>query len=52
MAHATAVDMAIRDFYADDVRELNNRHLKDKRRARTIDRLRNRVKVIHDSEIK
>ncbi|MEM9567081.1 MAG: hypothetical protein AAF974_02150 [Cyanobacteria bacterium P01_E01_bin.34] len=48
MAHATAVDMAIRDFYAEDVRNLDRIQLKQKRLGRTIDRLRSRVKVEHE----
>ncbi len=48
MAHATAVDMAIRDYYAEDIQNLDRIHLKQKRLGRTIDRLRSRVKVVHE----
>ena len=48
MAHATAVDMAIRDFYAEDILKLSYKQLREKRLARTIDRLRSRVKVTHE----
>ncbi|MEL7083773.1 MAG: hypothetical protein AAF268_02455 [Cyanobacteria bacterium P01_A01_bin.3] len=48
MAHATAVDMAIRDYYAEDIQHLDRMQLKQKRLGRTIDRLRSRVKVVHE----
>ena len=50
MAHATAVDMAIRDFYSEDILSLSNQHKKAKRLDRTIDRLRARVRVTHEPE--
>ena len=48
MAHGAAVDMAIRDYYAEDTLKLSQQHKKAKRRERTIDRLRAQVKVIHE----
>lgn len=48
MAHATAVDMAIRDFYAEDMQHLDRTQYKKKRLGRTLDRLRSTVKVVHE----
>ncbi|MGK7906714.1 MAG: hypothetical protein AB4040_05715 [Synechococcus sp.] len=48
MAHGAAIDMAIRDYYAEDMLRLSQKHKKEKRLDRTIDRLRAHVKVTHE----
>ncbi|WP_017326641.1 hypothetical protein [Synechococcus sp. PCC 7336] len=48
MSHATAIDMAIRDFQSDSLKELSDRQKKRNRRNRTIDLLYQRVRVEHE----